>query len=96
MGDARFAGSVTATAVQVLASAAVRITPRSASRGSVSVFNNGPNAIFVGPDNTVTTATGFPIPAGTAKEFDETGAELWARAVTADQVSPADTRVFVS
>lgn len=85
-------------AVQVLASANTTIYTPSGDLERVSVFNNGPNTIWV---NTAQAAsgdlrnTGFPIPAGSNGSFDPMRGALVARASTADQVSPADTRVVV-
>lgn len=81
----------------------VRITQDTQSdRKRIKVFNNGPNPIYVGPDSTVTTGTGFPVPAGTSAEFrlrtstesHGTAGQLWAIAGTASQTSPLDTRVY--
>jgi len=91
------------TAVQVLTGSSIAIlTPAAGdnrqSRGPILISNLGPNAIFVGTSNAVTTATGFPIPATTGSVnigFINSGDTLYARAATADQTTPADTRVMV-
>lgn len=66
-------------------------------RRTVFVANLGPNAIYLGMSNAVTTATGYPVAAtsGTATVVLEPGDRLFAIAATALQVSPADTRISV-
>lgn len=88
-----------AAAVQVLASAATLLTAANAvtgSRGPIYIQNLGPNAIYVGGSG-VTSATGFQVPAAGSITIGAVygGDALYARAVTADQVSPADTRVLI-
>lgn len=88
-----------AVAVQVLASAATSLlaaAPATGSRGPITIQNLGPNAIYVGGSG-VTSATGLQVPAaGSIIVGAVYGSDaLFARAVTADQVSPADTRVLV-
>ena len=91
------ASRVEATAVVVLASAATQLLAANHHRKSIAVHNAGPNAIYVGPSN-VTTATGYPIAAGASRDFSIffLPEALYARAATADQVAPADTRVLAS
>lgn len=59
---------------------------------SVLVQNRGPNSIFVGDDSSVTTATGIEVVSGGSIRFKRGSSGVWGRAVSADQVSPADTR----
>lgn len=84
---------------QVLASAAISLVAGNAYADAIaiSIVNLGPNAIYVGKDNTVTTNNGFAIAASGGKHtFVARGNhELWARAITADQVAGADTRVLI-
>ena len=61
----------------------------------VLIMNNGPNAITLGVDTTVTTGNGFLVPAGATLRVNPNGAPIQAIAATAAQVSPADTRVLV-
>lgn len=85
-------------AIQVLASAAQNVTlPDAVSVGQwVSVQNLGPNPIYAEVNGTATVAGGTRIDPGDA-------ADVWVAArkrlsliaATADQVSPADTRVQV-
>lgn len=91
------ASRITATAVNVLASAATLIASASHHRKTISVHNAGPNAIYIGPSD-VTTTTGFPIAAGATHQFNEAFVPdaLYARAATADQASPANTRIIQS
>lgn len=63
-------------------------------RKRVIVFNNGPNAITLGVDNTVTTGNGFLVPAAASLAFNPGDVAVQAIAATAAQVSPADTRVL--
>ncbi|HKY59413.1 MAG TPA: hypothetical protein VJP59_00230 [Gemmatimonadota bacterium] len=64
-------------------------------RSSVLIANAGPNAIYIGASG-VTTATGFPIAAGASRDFPNSTIpeDLYAIAATANQSSPADTRVW--
>lgn len=64
--------SGTATTSQLTVSAtAVLILPANASRLGASIANPaGPNTIYWGQTSGVTTATGFPIPAGSAYNID--------------------------
>ena len=86
--------ALTASSISILA--AVTGDTR-ASRGPVLVSNLGPNTIYLGTSSAVTTATGFPVPTNTTVTMTFIGPAdtLYARAATADQVSPADTRVLV-
>lgn len=61
----------------------------------VTVYNNGPNAIYVGPSG-VTTATGMRIAPQTQLVFYDrmVNTSLYAICDTL-QVTPADTRVLV-
>lgn len=84
--------------VAVLASANTTIyTPTGTNLERIAVFNNGPNAIYIDSLANATgdlRNTGFPIAAGGSGTFDPMQGAVVARAATADQVSPADTRVL--
>ena len=85
--------------VAVLSTAATQLLGANTNvvaRGAVTIQNLGPNAIAVDTTNAVTTATGVQIPAnGVLTLTAGINGTLFARALTADQVSPADTRVLV-
>jgi hypothetical protein len=72
-----------------------KLVDQSMGRGSLLISNRGPNAIYLGGTD-VTTATGFPIPAGESIEMDETNGAVYAIAETANQATPANTRILVS
>ena len=85
------ATSTTATTSQTTVSAtAVLILAANTARLGASIENPaGPNIIYWGGANTVTTATGFPIPAGAAYNIDipnYTGA-VWAITTGSGQLS---------
>lgn len=71
--------------------AVVTLVPQGAE--AVVVMNNGPNAIAIG-DGSVATGTGLLVPAGATIRLNPRGAAISAAALTANQVSPADTRVW--
>jgi hypothetical protein len=62
-----------------------------ANRKAVVVFNNAAADIFVGYTNAVTTATGFPIKAGTERRFDVNPTEV----VTLFAIAAADSDVRI-
>ena len=86
-------------AVQLATASATQILPANAAslqRDRVLITNLGPNTIYLGTDNTVTTANGLPVP--TNATVDLRGAingTVFGIAATALQVSPADTRYWV-
>jgi hypothetical protein len=81
----------TASATQILAANAA-VEPRT----RLLITNLGPNTIYLGPDNTVTTATGLPVPTGASVELRGTiNGTVFGIAATALQVTPADTRYWV-
>jgi len=83
--------AVTTSATQILAA-----NTNVAQRSAVVIQNLGPNAIAVDTVNTVTTATGIQIPTnGTLTLTAGINGTLFAIAATANQVSPADTRILV-
>lgn len=85
--------------VAVLASAATQILGPNVSvtrRQAVVIQNLGPNAIAVDTVNTVTVTNGIEILPNADKTLTAgVNGALFARAATADQVSPADTRILV-
>lgn len=80
--------------VAVLASAATVIVPAAGVEElAVSIQNRGPNSIYVGNDANVTTGTGTEIGSGKTLSYNRNPNNgVWGIAITADQVSPADTR----
>jgi hypothetical protein len=88
-------------AFQVLTSAGILWPTAAGPPGGqkrVSIYNNGPNAIYIGGQNiAVTVATGFKIPSGGSFVLSPgtINGPIIAIAETANQVSPADTRVVV-
>lgn len=98
-GDQLAKGRVTAVSVLSSAATLVPTTPMK-GRNAISIYNNGPNTIWCGFTSTVTTATGYPIPTLTSLGIDITCANVntcpsvYCRASTADQASPADTRII--
>lgn len=90
-------------AVNVLNSAATAI-PNMAQANTVLVQNLGPNVIYCGSDNTVTTSTGIQVPASggvmaidivqVPPAYGSTNVTpvLYCIAATADQTSPSNTR----
>ncbi|MFH1010999.1 MAG: hypothetical protein V1784_07175 [bacterium] len=82
--------------VAVTAAAAIQIPMLLTARQGVLVQNLGPNAIFCGFDNAVTTANGISVAANggtysTSAGWDGTNLTVWCR-TTVLQVAPADTR----
>jgi hypothetical protein len=79
-------------------SAAGQIFPFGAVPGGpkrISVYNNGPNAIYVGPAG-ITSSTGFRVAPQTSFTFSErtVNGPIFAYCDSL-QVSPADTRILV-
>jgi L-ascorbate metabolism protein UlaG (beta-lactamase superfamily) len=93
-------GQVFYGVVNVTTAAAVKVPTNCArDRNSLAVFNNGPNTIYCGGDSAVLTTTGFPIGAGSQLAIDvacnaDGSAAIWCISATADQASPANTRVI--
>ena len=87
--------SVVTTRVPVATTATqLNLTAAWNSRRSRVLYNNGPNTIWIGGDNGVTAANGFPVPAGAALAIDHDPAdEIWA-ICSVLQVSPADTCIL--
>lgn len=56
---------------------AAQIRPANALRFSSMIKNNSAGIIYLGADNAVTTANGFPLGAGDAITIDDTTAEIW-------------------
>lgn len=81
----------------LLTASATKILTGTMSRGSVLIANRGPNTIYIAPTEAkCTTVLGFPIPANGSVELDETNGDVWAIVETANQVSPANTRILTS
>jgi hypothetical protein len=68
--------SFTTTQVAVTTSAALAVAG-AAGRDTVTLYNSGTATAYVGNSNAVTSATGFPIPAGAALVMEAT-ADIWA------------------
>lgn len=88
---------VTFGAVQVLTASATKVFTGMPGRNAFSLYNNGPNTLWCGNRSSVTTSTGFPVPAGASLSIDlayhDSGdSDFYCIASTADQASPADTR----
>lgn len=85
-----------AVQVQTTATQLLAANTSAQLRTRVLIENLGPNAIYVGYDNTVTTATGEQVAAtsGVLELRGNINGTLFAVAATANQVSPADTRVI--
>lgn len=82
-------------AIAVKTATATLLTAGITDRKNITILNRGPNSIYIGFDNTVTTNTGYEIVSGgtfSADYGDRT--TVYAIAATADQASPADTRVL--
>ena len=58
--------------------AAVQLFISNGSRKSLLILNNSANAIFIGPTNGVTTATGFPLAPGASYSDDLNNGPIWA------------------
>lgn len=88
--------AVSAAAVQVPTASAIAVYTPSGNKvaQTVVIQNLGPNAIYIG-GSTVTTATGVAVAATsgviTLHNVDDV---VYARAATALQSTPADTRVI--
>ncbi len=55
--------------VSVSNTAATQIVAQNNSNGGCRIKNPGPNSVYIGPDNTVTLATGFELGAGDSFDF---------------------------
>lgn len=85
--DASAGGPFSVTAVSVTAVATRLPTIPLKYRRAIAVRNNGGNTIFIGPDSSVTTSTGFPLKTDEIFEADvATTGELWAIAASATDV----------
>jgi hypothetical protein len=91
--------NLTVSAVAVATGAATLLCAANGRRSSLLIQNLGPNAIKLGP-STVTALTGYSLAAGATIAFSREGEDstageaFYAIADTANQVAPADTRVF--
>lgn len=56
-------GNKTTHAAVSVTTAATQILAANSERKSAIIYNNSAATIFVGPDNTVTTVNGLPVPA---------------------------------
>lgn len=88
-------GSCSAKQVTTAAALQVTATAGNISRKNVTIQNLGPNAIWCNFVSTASNTNGLRVdPNGGFLSLDVGAAlTLWCRADTADQVSPADTRV---
>ena len=87
--------AIVASRVTVLQSAVTQLVAAGANAARVVIQNAGPNTIFVG-GAAVSATTGFAIPTNTANYIvNGRNTALFAIAVTADQVSPANTSVLI-
>jgi hypothetical protein len=83
-------------AVQTSATQLLAANAAAEQRLAVVIQNLGPNAIAIGTDNTVTTSNGVQVPTnGVLTLTAAINGTLFAIALTANQSSPADTRVLV-
>ena len=95
-GDTAAYGRYGATQCDVTAT--LLYANQTGSRNAVSIQNLGPNAIYIGFDSSVTTATGTQVPAsGGSLSVDlrmrpDGTPKIYCIAATALQVSPNDTR----
>lgn len=91
------ASRITATAVNVLNSAPTKLMDADRHRSSCSIVNTGPNPIYIGPSDVATT-TGFALAAAARLDLIDffIPETLYAIAGTADQTSPANTRILQS
>ena len=53
---------------------ATQIVPAYSSRSGIVIVNTGATTVYIGETAAVTTATGFPVIAGTSVSFSTTGA----------------------
>lgn len=82
-------------AIPVKTATATLLTAGTTDRKNITILNRGPNSIYIGFDSTVTTNTGYEIVSGGTFSADYGDrATVYAIAATADQASPADTRVL--
>jgi len=58
--------------------AAAAVLAANADRERALIYNNGSQTVYLGKDNTVTTANGFPLLPGSAIEDDRTADAWWA------------------
>ena len=65
--------------------AAAVIKTADTDRFGIAVFNLGAETIYLGKDNTVTTANGFPLLSNTGIYFDGYTGALWGISGTAGQ-----------
>lgn len=78
-----------------VATTATEIVVHGSIRRGILVYNGGPNTIWVDDNSGVTSATGFPVPAGSVITIDRSKSlsVLWA-ICSVLQVSPADTAIL--
>lgn len=86
-------------AVAVTTAAAILVVPANGALASandiagVLIQNRGPNSIWVGNDINVSATTGIEVASGQSLRYTRTPpGGVYARAGTADQASPLDTR----
>lgn len=78
------------TAAVSVGSTATLILAANADRERALIVNNGSQTIYLGKDNTVTTANGLPLAAGASLEDDRTS-DAWYGIVAS---GTADVRVL--
>ncbi len=84
-------------AVDVLASASTTVVAASPNWRTGVMQNRGPNSIWFSTDGPAAVATGVELASGASIGFTlAPGEALEARASTADQATPANTRVETS
>lgn len=90
-------GGAMTLAPETLVDVTATAMPTAATAKSFTFFNAGPNSVYCGFDNTVTTSTGFPIGSGQGATFDFAAAnqQLYCLS-TALQVAGAGTRTVLS
>lgn len=69
--------TMAASQIEIGVAAALAVAAR-ATRQKLTIKNNSAGVIYLGPDGTVTTATGFPLEPGEGFTFEGTSAAVWA------------------
>ena len=66
---------------------ATLIRANTPTQSSVEIQNEGTSTLYIGRDATVTTSTGYPVPANTAKKYDGSQAIYGIRASLTENVA---------